>query len=605
MSLSSGLDMSYTPTASFLELLRGRIDLQDIPFSDRASRLLVFRRGSHLRIRLTERWLQWEHEVGHYRQRAPVVDDFQFTDEQGTPLDLHLTSYPHALVFDTARGEIWMAFADEETLYVKLPPGKIGISFRVYAAHGRTDRRGGEFKGDPAHRSTHRNVAYTTNACLLANEMAEDQGGYCRVQFVADASAGSGFLLNITPRLGFNRSMPNAEAILLGAERRWQEWFASAPPVDPKYSRQYYYAWWILRAGLLSPRFFLTREAMAPSVIHYVGVWQWDAFFHALAYRHIDAKLAENQLRVVLDHQRQDGMIPDAVHDEGIVTSIALPLNAQEADVTKPPLLAWTAWKLYETSHNLDFLDEVYEPIERWNRWWFDNNDSDHDGIVEYNHPYSSGLDDSPLWDEGVPVESPDINTYLVLQAEAMAKIAHELGLADDERAWQASAADLTRRMVDHMWDEQAGVFWALRDHKRIQALTPFNLYPLLTGRLDRRIADKLVAHLQDPNEFAAPFPIPTVARNDPKYNPERMWRGPAWMNINYLFIEGLVRAGYPDAARQLRDQTLDLVMRHPDIYEYYNPETSNPPSSAASVFGWSSAVFVDLAIKASRGEVI
>jgi putative isomerase len=76
-------------------------------------------------------------------------------------------------------------------------------------------------------------------------------------------------------------------------------------------------------------------------------------------------------------------------------------------------------------------------------------------------------------------------------------------------------------------------------------------------------------------------------------------------MNINYLFIEGLMRSGYPDQARDLRDKTLELMMRHQDIFEYYNPDTSDPPASAASVFGWSSAVFVDLAINVSRGKVI
>ncbi|MGE5265154.1 MAG: amylo-alpha-1,6-glucosidase, partial [Acidobacteriota bacterium] len=224
---------------------------------------------------------------------------------------------------------------------------------------------------------------------------------------------------------------------------------------------------------------------------------------------------------------------------------------------------------------------------------------------VEYNHPYSSGLDDSPLWDEGVPVESPDINTYLVMQAESMAKIARVLRLDEEGRAWNMRAEELLKRMIDHFWDENTGVFWALRDHKRVPTLTPFNLYPLITGRLDRTMADRVVAHLLSPDEFWAHYPIPTVARNDSKYNPDRMWRGPAWMNINYLFIEGLQRSGYLDLARNLRDKTLELMMRHNDIYEYYNPETSEPPTSAASVFGWSSAVFIDLAIKASRGELI
>jgi glycogen debranching enzyme len=130
-------------------------------------------------------------------------------------------------------------------------------------------------------------------------------------------------------------------------------------------------------------------------------------------------------------------------------------------------------------------------------------------------------------------------------------------------------------------------------------------LYPLITGRLAPAVSEQLVAHLINPDEFWTEFPIPSVARNDPKYDPIRMWRGPTWININYLFIEGLVRSGYSDIARDLRDKTLELMMRHNDIYEYYHPETSEPPMTAAALFGWSSAIFIDLAIKASRGEII
>ena len=111
--------------------------------------------------------------------------------------------------------------------------------------------------------------------------------------------------------------------------------------MKPEYAPHYYFAWWLMRAGLISTRFYTTREAMTPSKVHYVGVWQWDAFFHALAYRHVDMHLAEDQLRIALDHQRADGMIPDAIHDEGVITHLSFPV---EADVTKPPLLAWTAW---------------------------------------------------------------------------------------------------------------------------------------------------------------------------------------------------------------------------------------------------------------------
>jgi glycogen debranching enzyme len=96
---------------------------------------------------------------------------------------------------------------------------------------------------------------------------------------------------------------------------------------------------------------------------------------------------------------------------------------------------------------------------------------------------------------------------------------------------------------------------------------------------------------------------VPTVARNDPRYDPAQMWRGPTWVNVNYLLIEGLERSGQRDVARELRDRTLEMVMAHSDIYEYYHPETAEPGPRAASIYGWSAALFIDLALQASAGN--
>jgi hypothetical protein len=63
---------------------------------------------------------------------------------------------------------------------------------------------------------------------------------------------------------------------------------------------------------------------------------------------------------------------------------------------------------------------------------------------------------------------------------------------------------------------------------------------PLWTGQLPDEIRARLVAHLTDPDEFWGEHIIPTVARNDPHHDPEIMWRGPVWANINYFFVEAL-----------------------------------------------------------------
>ena len=588
------------PDSPFLRLLRNRINLGRIPFSDRGSRLMLFRTNDHFVVRLAERWFKQDGQLSSYRSRPALLDELVLTDGDGSPLELELTTYPHRVDCMTRLGEFSLAFLDPETLILALPASVCGVRFVAQLNQAQADRRGGILRlvGEVS-----RSIAYTTNASQLKQEVLQPGPTTHRVNLTMDARAGGkALLLNITPRLGFNRWIPDPVASLEAAAKRWHDWFEAAPPVETVLQPQYYYAWWVMRAGLISTRFYTTREAMTPSKAHYVGVWQWDAYFHALAYRHVDMKLAKDQIRILLDHQRSDGMIPDAVHDEGTVTHLSLPIDA---DVTKPPLLAWTAWKLYETDGDLEFLDEIYESVVRWNKWWFEKNDSDGNGLCEYRHPYSSGLDDSPLWDEGMPVESPDLNTYLCLQQDALARMAQALGLEGEAQLWAQHSQSMADRMIRHLWDGREGMFWARRPGggQRVLARTPFNLFPLITGRLPSAICERLVGHLTDERTFWTAYPVPTVARDDPSYDPEQMWRGPTWVNVNYLLIEGLERAGYRPLASKLRRRTLAMMLDKDDLYEYYNPETGEAPPKAASIYGWSSSLFIDMALKDTEGH--
>jgi len=575
-----------------VDRLHNRIDLTHIPFTDRGTRLLLFMEHDAVSIRLAERWVKWERQVGHYRQRPPMIERLTISDAEGTQCTLSPDTFPHVAGLNTTIGRFEWIFVDAETLMLRLPEGRFRLSCIIHAERAATDRRGVTLHGK-------RNVALTTNAVIEANTIAQISEELFESHLTLTAGRGQVLLVNITPRLAYNRAIGDPEQALKAAQDRWDAWFARAPEVLPLYREQYNYALWVMRVGLLDTRYFFTREACVPSKVHYVGVWHWDQFFHALAYRHLDRKLAEDQIRIVLDHQREDGMLPDAIHDEGLVTRLTQPV---EEDVTKPPLAAWTVLKLFEVSGNLDFLQEVYEPLCRWHRWW-ENHSRASGSLCEYRHPFSSGLDDSPLWDEGMPVTAPDLNTYLCLQAESLGTIADRIGLLAEAAQWRENAAQRAREMQEVLWDEQAGLFQALHLGQPVDVRTPFHLLPLWVGHWPQEITERLLTHLTNPASFWSPWPLPTVALNDPKFDPKQMWRGPVWVNINYLFIEALGRIGEHDLARTLRHRTLDLIMQHRDIYEYYDPLTGERPPKAAPVFGWTSAVFVDLALQETQAS--
>jgi putative isomerase len=159
------------------------------------------------------------------------------------------------------------------------------------------------------------------------------------------------------------------------------------------------------------------------------------------------------------------------------------------------------------------------------------------------------------------------------------------------------------QRMIQDFWDEEMGIFRATHNGESIPVLTPFNLYPIWTGQLPDYIRNRLIGHLTNPDEFWGENILPTVARNDPHFDPNTMWRGPVWVNINYFFIEALRQVGEDQLADELTQKTLDMIIRQQGIYEYYHSENGTPPNRAAEAFGWTAAVFIDLAISASKTE--
>lgn len=578
---------------SLLDLLQNQIDITRVPFSERGSRLLVYQHPDRasLFIKLAERLIRIEPGIESYLHRPPFIDDLCFIDEQGTPLEFTTTTSPDMLTFQTRLGEIRLAFQDETTLAFGLPAHtKIGIRFRARTTHWRKTDSGGELNHV-------RNLRYRVkNGGLIQSEIHND-GLDAWMELTIHANEDCAFALHIADDDWADSAKPFS-AVSESAKRRWDAWFASVPEVPEAYRAKYAYAWWVMANNLISPSGFVTHEAMVPTKAFYVGVWLWDSALHAIAYRHIEPELARNQIRVMLANQLSDGMLPDAIFDEGIVAEIGHPFRGR---VTKPPILAWAAMKIHEIAPDINFLKEIYEPLKRCNEWWFEHNDDDHDGVIQYTHPYSSGLDDSPLWDHGMPVESPDINTYLAMQMGCLAEMADILGRREEALEWRNRSEVQVKRMIEHLWDEEAGMFLALHNESPIPVVTPFNLLPVWTGKLPQNITRQLLAHLTNPDEFWGRYALPTVAYNDPAYDSAKMWRGPVWANVNYFFVEALQQIGEHELASELCEKTLNLITVQAGMREYYDSQTGKPPATAAPIFGWSAATFIDLAIQANE----
>ncbi len=132
------------------------------------------------------------------------------------------------------------------------------------------------------------------------------------------------------------------------------------------------------------------------------------------------------------------------------------------------PLLASLAWRCYQSSGDVDFLQQVLPGLKTFVDCWFSpKHDSDGDGFPEWEHILQTGLEDNPafsLWQpagQGADIstaESPGLAGMLCHEILSLACICDALGLTEEKSRWLARAAGL-RRLNETCWNSRSNFY--------------------------------------------------------------------------------------------------------------------------------------------------
>lgn len=550
------------------------VDLDQAPFSVPDSRFVVTATDGGL----TVYWIRYEIPLEH----CVVVRDLKVVDGLGQPVGV-------AKIADAT-----LTYSDGSSLSV------LGSTLALTAAEGShlAYAAGASEREDPIEIRTEQLGAHGIGRLVLSDQPQVPARGELGQDELEQAQ--------------FARA----------ADKVVRDWMAKAPrAANAARQPMVDMCWWVLGINTLTLNGEAPMRVVVPSKRGYVGHWQWDAYFIAVGLRHGDLDLAIEQMEVALKFQTEEGLLPDVVHEEGVLassddlpmsdranlertgydTTIAIPL-------TKPPLTAWAMTKVLEnapTQLHTDLVAKWLGPIEKSAQWWFKHSDADGDGVPEYSHPYSSGLDDSPVFDYGAPVETPDLTAYLSLQDRILADLVEAgargtVGVSAPYELTPAQYRDRAQTLADRLgerWDADARMFVSVRDGKVLMDRTIVSLLGVVAPGLPADIVAGIIAELADPARFGAPVGIPTVAQDDPSFAADRMWRGPIWVNTAYLVADGLERNGHGDLATQVRTGIMAMVEAAGGPSEYYNPISGVPSPSAVRCFGWSAALYIDLAV--------
>lgn len=415
------------------------------------------------------------------------------------------------------------------------------------------------------------------------------------------------------------------------------------------------------------------HDHTVPSQTLYPHQWSWDTAFIAIGLAQTAPERAWHDLRTLFAAQWADGRVPHIVFDSQDVGRVYFPgpqfwhstavPGAPErptSGIVQPPVHAIAARELYRAAPDPAARDAaaaelawLYPRLVAQQGYLARCRDIGGGGLACVVHPWESGQDNSPAWDEAlaaVPgdttiletnrrvdlavsirshrptdldyaryiliaqryrsygytddgpggryqflVECPAFNALYAAAEHALADIAAVVGA--DPAPHRARAARITGALVERLYDPSIGGFRALdlRTGRYSQARYAGALVPLILPDLPPEPVAALLAEATSSRFGLAgsmELPLPSYDRTARELDPVRYWRGPIWINMNWLIWRGLRQHGQETLAAALRDSMISLVRRS-GCFEYFHAGTGTGVGTPE--FSWTAALALDL----------
>ena len=397
-------------------------------------------------------------------------------------------------------------------------------------------------------------------------------------------------------------ALSNPQEGLKANKERWEGYLTKILRKDmkPEYDRIAVKAVVTLISNWRTHRGGLLHEGIVPShaAYYFVGFWAWDTWRFSAALAKFDPELAKDNIRAMFDYQQPDGMIIDCIYTDPAEN------NARDS---KPPLVSWAVDEIFTHTNDTAFISEMYPQLMAYYKWWYNKRDHNRNGMCEYGSTdgtleaaaWESGMDNAIRFDDAkmlknngaedawsMDQESVDLNAYLALECKLLKKFASILGVTFD-------GPDYSSQVADYFFDKEKGFFFdrRLKDGSFIQEPGCEAYTPLWTKVATADQVKAMLPLLTDTAKFSTYIPFPTVAADNPKYNPRGYWRGPIWLDQTYFAIRGLRNYGYNKMADEYTLQVFDRLQGLKEgapIHENYGTHTGE--LLKAPHFSWSSS---------------
>jgi len=326
--------------------------------------------------------------------------------------------------------------------------------------------------------------------------------------------------------------------------------------------------------------------------------------------------------------------------------------------ITQPAVAGFAVRRLFDRGKDREMAGArakaLLPKIDAWHRWFYERRDPKGEGLVAILHPWESGRDNSVDWDaafERVPTDGiepyvrrdtqhadaaqrptkaqydrylwlvqhfrsfgwdnaklhdaspfqvvdPGFNAILIRACADLADLAEALGGADiaaRNRRWARRGVSA----LESLWSDKHGQYLC-RDRitgQLVDSASIGGLLPAFAAIPAGRLAT--LAATIERQAKALRFTVASHDPADPRFEPKRYWRGPAWLVTNYMIADGAHAQGSAELAERLVRSSLKLIEQS-GFAEYYDPVAGEP--CGGGHFSWTAAMVLEFLAMAKHG---